>query len=365
MKRTTVAVLYGGKSGEHDVSLRSGASVVRHIDRDRFELVAIGIDRDGTWYLQPPVTEAFSGDALALERSADAVVSVVPGRGLSVHGKALPVDAVFPVLHGSFGEDGTVQGLLELCGLPYVGPGQLSSAVSMDKDVTKRLWTEAGLPVVPWVTLRAWDTDSTDGGWNRRKAGMLEKLGLPVFVKPASTGSSVGVSKVLRADELDSALGQAFRYDTKVLVERGIDAREIECSVTGIRSEITAYTPGEIVPTAHAFYDYDAKYTDPDGAALMIPAKLPDATLELVRETARRAFAAVEGEGMARVDFFVDRANGELYLNEINTIPGFTSISMFPKMCEASGLPYDRLIERLVEIALERAEYRGTLRYER
>lgn len=173
------------------------------------------------------------------------------------------------------------------------------------------------------------------------------------------------MSKVLRAEELDSALAEAFRYDTKVLVERGIDAREIECSVTGLLSEITAYTPGEIVPKAHAFYDYDAKYTDPDGAELVIPAMLPDTTLELVRETARRAFAAVEGEGMARVDFFVDRSSGELYLNEINTIPGFTSISMFPKMCEASGLPYPRLLERLIGIALERAAYRGKLRYER
>jgi D-alanine-D-alanine ligase len=365
MRRTTLAVLYGGKSGEHEVSLRSGASVVKHIDRNVFGLVAIGIDRDGTWYLQPPVSEDFTGDVLTLERDADAVVSAVPGRGLFVRGKPLAADVVFPVLHGSFGEDGTVQGLLDLCGLPYVGPGQLSSAISMDKDVTKRLWSEAGLPVVPWVTLKPRDTDSANDEWSRRKTAILEKLGLPVFVKPASTGSSVGVSKVLRAEELDSALAEAFRYDTKVLVERGIDAREIECSVTGLLSEITAYTPGEIVPKAHAFYDYDAKYTDPDGAELVIPAMLPDTTLELVRETARRAFAAVEGEGMARVDFFVDRSSGELYLNEINTIPGFTSISMFPKMCEASGLPYPRLLERLIGIALERAAYRGKLRYER
>jgi D-alanine-D-alanine ligase len=355
-----VCVLFGGKSGEHEVSLRSAASVVKNLDRARYEVIAIGIDKKGQWHLQGRIDiqeVAGQGDLLALVPCARPL-SVVPGGGVYDGARKLDIDCVFPVLHGTFGEDGTVQGLLEMAGLPYVGAGVLGSSISMDKETTKRLWREAGIPIVDFVAV---DRESPEA--IRRRAAQI--LGWPMFVKPCSAGSSLGASRVDGEDELGAALGEALRFDTRALLEKHVDGREIECAVIG-NARPRAFLPGEIVPKAgHSFYDYDAKYTDPDGAALEAPARLDASTQERIMRTAEAAYRAVRCEGMARVDFFLERGTGALYANEINTIPGFTSISMFPRMADASGLPYPRLLDELIRLAMERETVRGSVRYER
>ena len=267
---------------------------------------------------------------------------------------------VFPVLHGSFGEDGTIQGLLETAGIPYVGAGVLGSSLSMDKEKTKQIWKESGLPVVPYVLSRKEDFLKKSEEL-KRIIRETEKLGFPVFVKPCSVGSSVGITKVKARDGLKKALEAAFKFDTKVLIEQGIDAREIECSVLGNRTP-QAFTPGEIV-SSHEFYDYEAKYLDPRGAELLIPARLDGRKQEEIKSLAVKAYEAAAVEGMARVDFFVDRESGKIYLNEINTIPGFTNISMFPRMCEHDGLKYPELLESLIRLGLERHSLRQGITY--
>ena len=365
MAKKTIALLYGGKSGEHEVSKRSAASVYSRLNRKKYEIILIGIDTDGIWYLQDQkAAEASSTGSLELSTNSANLVYMIPGKGLYSRQERLPVDIVFPVLHGSFGEDGTMQGLLEIAELAYVGAGVLGSAVSMDKEKTKQLWQQAGLQVVPSVTLHRFEYSSFDFTSRTRREEIVGKLGLPLFVKPASTGSSVGVTKVSSADQLDQAIEAAFAFDMKVLVEKGIDAREIECSVTGNGSAVRAYTPGEII-ASHEFYDYDAKYQDADGAVLTIPAKLLSETIRKIQETAVTAYRTVECEGMARVDFFIDKRTEELFLNEINTIPGFTNISMFSKMCEASGLPYGKLLDHLIDLGFERRSGRTKLRFSR
>ncbi len=262
------------------------------------------------------------------------------------------------MLHGSFGEDGTVQGLLEIAGIPYVGAGVPGSAISMDKETAKRLWRDAGLPIVDFQAV-----DRSSSAKDLREAAA--RIGWPVFVKPCSAGSSLGASRVNDARELDAAVAQALRYDTRALLERCVDAREIECAVIG-NSRPRAFPPGEIVPSrAHGFYDYDAKYTDKDGASLEAAAQVDEAARRRIMRAAESAYAAVRCEGMARVDFFLERRSGELFVNEINTIPGFTSISMFPRMCEASGLPYAELLDTLIELALARDTEKKTVRYEK
>ncbi|MDX9958356.1 MAG: D-alanine--D-alanine ligase family protein [Spirochaetia bacterium] len=360
-----VAILYGGKSGEHEVSLISAASVVRNIKKEH-KLSLIGITRDGSWYLQPDTVleNAREGDGpLELKTDCPAVV-VVPGKGLRVYSSFgssdLLVEVVFPVLHGTYGEDGTIQGLLECAGIAYVGADVLGSAISMDKEVAKTLWRDSELPVVPSITVHA------GSELTRRLDDSMTKIensfGWPVFVKPARAGSSVGASRVTEAAQFGKAAAAAFAYDTKILVEPFMSARELECSVLG-NDEPKAFEPGEIIPS-HEFYDYEAKYIDPDGARLMIPAEISQDTKARIMDLAIKAYHSAKLSGMARIDFFMDKHDGKLYLNEANTIPGFTHISMFPKMCEAGGLPYPELIEELLSLAKNRKQTKDALRYE-
>ena len=353
-KILNVGLLFGGRSGEHEVSLRSAASVSRNLDPDRYRQVLIGVDRDGEWSLQGRGRfrrESYGEVLEILPRRPP--VSVLPGRGLAAGRRRLALDVVFPVLHGTFGEDGTVQGLLEVAGLPYVGAGVLGSSLAMDKEKTKEIWRQAGLPVLDWVTVG----DAAPASC----AAVLARFSLPVFVKPATAGSSVGISKVRDAGALAAALSEALRFDAKALVEPAADAREIECAVLG-NADAVAFAPGEVVPR-HEFYSYEAKYLDPEGAELRLPADLPEATRQEVMRLAVAAFRAVEASGMARGDFFVERGSGRVCLNEINTIPGFTSISMYPKMCASAGLAYPRLLDRLLELALERHRRRAALQF--
>jgi D-alanine-D-alanine ligase len=354
--KLTVCLLYGGRSGEHEVSLRSAASVSENLDPGRYHQVLVGIDPQGIWHLQGRrelARESF-GSVLSI-RPSRTPVNIVAGRGLCAGRRRLPIDVAFPVLHGTFGEDGTIQGLLEMAGLAYVGAGVLASALAMDKEKTKEVWRQVGLPVLDWLTVR--------GAGPAELQAARERFSLPVFVKPATAGSSVGIAKVGAWEKLAPALADALRYDAKALVEPAAEAREIECAVLG-NEEAEAFAPGEIVPR-HEFYSYEAKYLDPQGAELRLPAELSEETRARVMRLAVSAFHAVECSGMARVDFFVERTGGRVWLNEINTIPGFTNISMYPKMCELAGLPYPRLLDRLIELGLERYRRRGALRYAR
>ena len=356
MKKLRVLVLCGGKSAERQVSLVSARTVLANLDRSRYEVDLVQIDAQGRWLRAKP--KALSSDkvqAPGRELIAGARPLSAADR-LSPAGK--PADVVFPVLHGTLGEDGTVQGLLEVAGAAYVGCGVLGSALGMDKDVCKRLAAAAGLPVLPWRTI----TDAAQA------KGVIRELGLPLFVKPARLGSSVGISKVKKPAELAKAVREAFKYDDKVIVEKGVEAREIECAVLGdpaapSSDPLTAKASivGEIAPNAE-FYDYKAKYIDPDGASLMIPADLPAAKRAEVQKLSLLAFKALDGYGLARVDFLMDKKTGRLYFNEVNTIPGFTSVSMYPMLWRESGLPTPKLIDRLVALALRRRERRARLK---
>jgi D-alanine-D-alanine ligase len=366
-RKLRVAVLFGGRSAEHEISLLSARNVVQALDRERFNPMLIGIDKNGRWLLQEEAVllAAARDPRLArLEQSASSVSLVAhPGdRGeaaLTIAGSASEaIDVVFPVLHGPMGEDGCIQGLLELAGVPYVGSGVLGSAVGMDKDVMKRLLDQAEIPIVPYETVRL-------GEWSRGREAILQRcsaLVCPLFVKPANLGSSVGVTKVKDSSALATAIDAAFEYDTKVVIEQGIEGvREIECSVLGDDDPI-ASTPGEIVVDhPDGFYSYAAKYIDEHGATTRIPADLTSAQASAVQLLALRTFRTLEGSGLARVDFFMDKS-GALYVNEINTLPGFTSISMYPKMWEASGIPPQELVARLIDLALARSDRRRKLK---
>jgi D-alanine-D-alanine ligase len=335
-RRLRVAVLAGGRSSEHEISLASAASVAAALDPQRYEVVRLEIDRDGRWAL-PAGSE---------HPSLPSRAETLPLPAASAPATLAAVDVVLPILHGPFGEDGTVQGLLELAGVPYVGAGVAASALCMDKDLFKAVLRDRGIPVAPNVTLRAGDEPRNPFGY-------------PVFVKPARLGSSVGISKVRSEEELGPAVELARRHDDKVLVEAFVDGVEVECSVLGNRDPI-ASLPGEIV--AHAdWYDFAAKY-DEGGMELIVPPRLAAGTIERVRRLAVESFVATECEGMARVDCFV-RSDGEVVVNEINTIPGFTATSVYAKLFEASGIPYAELLDRLVELALERHERRAGLEY--
>ena len=355
-------ILYGGRSGEHEVSLNSAASVLRHLPVS-LEPTLIGIDWDGVWFLQPQkaVETARTGTGpLRILRDDDRIAVAVPGRGLALlSGKAIPADVVLPILHGTFGEDGTIQGLLETAGLAYAGADVLGSAVAMDKEVSKALWVRAGLPVPPFRTVRAADLEAPR--FEALRADLETSFGYPLFVKPACAGSSVGTSKIETAEGLLEALRSALEWGSKALVEPFLTARELECSVVG-NEEPRAYPPGEIV-SSHEFYDYDAKYVDPNGAALLIPAPIPEETSRLVMDIAVRAYKLAALSGMARIDFFLDRKDGNVYLNEANTIPGFTHISMFPKMCEAGGLPYPELLDLIARLGVQRKREKDGIRY--
>jgi len=360
-----VTIIYGGRSGEHEISLVSAAAVARGIDR-KHSISLIGITKKGRWYLQDKkLLEKIMADdsaALCIEENENMSVSVVPGAGqnsLVADGKPLRTDVVFPVLHGTYGEDGTVQGLFEMAGLPYVGCTNLSSALTMDKEKTKMILESVGIPVVPYVCMKR-HVMMNSAVYDEFIKAAVEELGFPMFVKPCCAGSSNGAARADNPKELSYTLMEAFQWDNKVLLEKAVNAREVECSVTGnsvtapADSEtetVTAYIPGEIVPT-HRFYDYDAKYNDSNGASLRIPADLSENDIEKIRKAACAAYRAVDGAGLCRVDFFIDRDSGAVYLNEINSMPGFTPISMFPKMCAAAGLEFTALTELLMEEAV-------------
>jgi len=396
MKKLRVGVLFGGRSGEHEVSLLSAASVLNAIDKKKYEVVPIGITKEGRWVTAAHAERLLKGDAATdpearhlragdpqatsaaavLAKGEGVVVPPMPGHDHSslvpfetdvaqVHAaNSVNVDVIFPVLHGTFGEDGTIQGLLELADIPYVGAGVLGSAAGMDKDVMKRLFRDAGLPIVKHVTVlrSAWREQP-------KKARKLieSSLKYPVFVKPANLGSSVGISKVHGSSELAAAMDDAAQYDRKLVIEQGVGgdkakAREIECSVLGNDNPM-ASVPGEIVPIKE-FYDYDAKYLV-EGSRPIIPAKLPKAELKEVQRLAIAAFQAVDCAGLARVDFLMDPRSGKMYVNEINTMPGFTSISMYPKLWAATGVPYAELIDRLILFGLERHAEKKQNQYSR
>ena len=358
-RKERLALLFGGKSGEHEVSLRSAFSVYTHLDPSLYELLLIGISRDGRWYLQREVRS--DGEALIVVDERKNLVSVLPGDGLFCSGEKLEIDVVFPVLHGSFGEDGTVQGLLELVGLPYAGAGILGSSLSMDKGAAKEIWAARGLPTVPFMRLDRAEYKPGERDFQNKLEEVLTRFGLPLFVKPLRAGSSVGVSRVDSREALEGAIAEALRFDTAAVLEPGIDGREIECSVIG-NFETESFPPGEILPS-HTFYDYEAKYIDPDGAILQLPADIPLETAAEIRRIAEEAYQAAGAEGMARVDFFLEKKSGRVLLNEINTIPGFTSISMFPRMCEAGGLSYPDLLRKLTELGKERFASRSRCIY--
>jgi D-alanine-D-alanine ligase len=359
-KRLRVGILFGGRSGEHEVSLASAASVIRALDPEKYEAVPIGIDKDGRWLVSAKAHKLLAdvlktGNRVLLPADPSAATLVPLGAGAGQ--PSVPIDVVFPVLHGTFGEDGTVQGLLEMANMPYVGAGVLASAVGMDKDVQKRLFEQAGLPVVSFMVFRRseWENNREDIA-----ADVLTQLRLPIFVKPATAGSSVGMTKVTTREQLPEAIDHAAQFGMKIIVERGVDAREIEVSVLG-NDEIRASIPGEIVPHRD-YYDYKAKYIE-QGTQLVIPAELTEKQVRTFQEYAVKAFRCIDGTGMARCDFFLEKRTNKIYVNELNTIPGFTSISMYPKLWEASGLSYSHLLDELINLALELHKQKAKTKY--
>ena len=358
MKKIRIGVIFGGRSGEHEVSLVSASSVMQALDPSVYDVVPIGITKDGRWLTGPDVHAHLAGTA---GRPSPCMLAPEPGRGLLVQENGQwtdsPLDIIFPVLHGTYGEDGTIQGVFEMADLPYVGSGVLASAAGMDKVLQKRLHAAEGLPIVEYTWFRSEEFDADRG---EILDDIERTLGYPVFVKPPNLGSSVGISKARTRDELERAIELARAYDRTVLVERGVpEAREIEVAVLG-NGEAIASVPGEVIPS-NEFYDYNAKYVD-GASATIIPASLDDATAEHVRVLAIAAFHATGCEGLARVDFLLSKTTGDLYLNEVNTMPGFTSISMYPKLFEASGIAYPALLDRLVQLAFERHAQRAAVR---
>jgi D-alanine-D-alanine ligase len=359
-KKLRVGVLFGGRSGEHEVSLASAASILRGLDPQKYEAVPIGISKEGHWLvgasaqkMLPEVLKSGERVVMSADPTDSALISLNGG-----HSGAQKLDVVFPVIHGTFGEDGTMQGLLELAGLPFVGAGVLGSAIGMDKDVAKKLLQVAGIPVVPWIAVLRAD-------WERNpkqiQRAIEKKFKYPVFVKPATLGSSVGMTKVHSRAELAPALNLAAEFAMKIMVEKAVTAREIEISVLG-NHDPKASVPGEIVPHRE-FYDYTAKYLE-DGTQLLIPAKLKKSEIKKLQTLAVTAFKALELSGMARVDFFVEKRGGKIYLNEVNTIPGFTSISMYPKLWEANGIPFRELVSKLIDLALEQHAEKARTKYQ-
>ena len=354
-KKLRIGVIFGGRSGEHEVSLRSAESIINSIDKSKYEVVPIGITREGRWLTSGNATALLPAAVMGSNSQEQVAIIGDPTRQgltrLDDGHRALssePLDAVFPVLHGTYGEDGTIQGLLEMAGVPYVGCGVLASSTGMDKITMKDLFRQAGLAIIEYE----WFLRSS---WEENPQAIVKRigrsLGFPMFVKPANLGSSVGVSKATNKEELREAIDDAARYDRKIVVERAVDGREIEVSVLG-NDEPIASLPGEII-TGHEFYDYEDKYVDTT-SRIEVPAKLPKKTIEQIQRAAVTAFRAIDGAGLARVDFFVERGTNRVIIKEINTMPGFTSISIYPKLWEASGIPYSELIDRLIQLALER-----------
>src|SRR5580698_655287 len=375
-RKIRVGVLFGGRSGEHEISLRSALTVMSAMDPARYEVVPIGIDHDGRWFLEnnalkllaqttPDLGALSAGDTpvTLLPHHDSRTLVPTPSKGgapaLGAPNLGGPLDVVFPVLHGTFGEDGTVQGLLELAGVPYVGAGVLGSAIGMDKDTQKRVLRDAGVPVVKYHSIVRADYEEHPALAKK----FARELGYPVFVKPNALGSSIGISKVKRPGDLEAALADAFLYDRKALIEESCEGRELECAVLG-NDRPEASTVDEIIIThGHEFYSYESKYVDEKGSEIRIPAKLPKTALNTIRKMAVAAFKALSLRGMARVDFLARRDLKKIFVNEVNTIPGFTSISMYPKLWEASGLPLPKLIDRLIELAIEDHRERAALKF--
>jgi len=350
-RKQRVGIIYGGKSAEHEVSLQSAKNIIHALDREKYELVPIFISKDGQWFLDRDTEYLQQSTSEDADRgiTPDIKLALTPGCENNQFIETTPaqsartIDVAFPVLHGTLGEDGSVQGSLKLANIPFVGASVLGSAVGMDKDVCKRLLRDAGIPNADFISMTRQDTI--------KFADAIEKLGSPLFIKPANMGSSVGISKAETEQEYKAALDDAFLYDSKIIVESFIDGREIECAILG-NEELKASLPGEIMPS-HDFYSYTAKYIDSEGARLEIPAKLTQETTLRIQETAIQVARVLCCEGMARVDFFLT-ADDTLYVNEINTIPGFTQISMYPKLWEISGLSYSFLLDKLIDLALKR-----------
>lgn len=357
-----VGIIFGGRSAEHEISLLSAKNVIEAIDKNKYEVILIGIHKSGEWFLYEDVNQSLlhadNAKLIQLQKAPKKVALVSRECGnplVSLSGEKLekPLDVVFPILHGPYGEDGTIQGLLKLANIPFVGAGVLASAVGMDKDVMKRLLRDSNIPIAQFLTLMRHTAHTI------HFAQVKNLIGLPFFIKPANLGSSVGVSKVHAEHEFLEKLEYAFQYDHKILIEEYIEGREIECSVLGNEDPIVSL-PGELIPQ-HEFYSYEAKYLDDKGALFEIPAKLTEQQIRDIQHLAVRAYTTLCCEGMARVDLFLQK-NGRVVLNEINTIPGFTQISMYPKMWAASGLSYSDLISRLIELAIERFQKESHLK---
>ncbi|MGQ9898068.1 MAG: D-alanine--D-alanine ligase family protein [Acidobacteriota bacterium] len=356
-KQLAVGVIFGGRSGEHEVSLRSAATILSALDPQKYHAIPIGITRSGIWVAGPTATEMLSLGAVSSGQNVHHAEPLSPDKVLASLSSVLKeLDVVIPVLHGTYGEDGTIQGLFEMLGLPYVGCGVLASAVGMDKIVMKQLFRQAGLPVVEfrWFTSHAW---AAEGSALQRD--ILRQLGLPVFVKPANLGSSVGITRVEDPSDFAAAVALAARYDRRIIVEKGYAVREIEVSVLG-NEEPEASVPGEIISSA-AFYDYADKYSPDSQSQLVIPAPLTPEQTKEVRHLAVRAFQSLDGAGLARVDFFLLRQTNALVVNEINTMPGFTRISMYPKLWEASGWSLPAILDRLIDLAFARQAEKSRL----
>ncbi len=358
-RKIRVGIFFGGQSAEHEVSLQSAKNVLEAIDQEVYDPVLIGIDKKGGWHIQDQQHQLeATSRSLITAGSDESALTLLPGKGelIDTKGKSSlePIDVALPILHGPRGEDGTIQGFLELANIPYVGPGVLGSAVGMDKDVMKRLLRDAGIPITDFEVFKSSQKDTI------KALEVFDTLGTPVFVKPANMGSSVGVKKAASAEELKIAIDEAFMYDTKVLIEAAVEGDEIECAVLG-NEHPQASVVGRIIPREGDFYSYEAKYVDENGAILEIPAQIPSNLSEQAQTLAVKAFEVLACEGMARVDMFATKS-GKILVNEINTIPGFTKISMYPKLWEASGISYSQLISKLISLALERHHRQSALK---
>ncbi len=373
-----IAIIYGGRSGEHEISLISAASIARAVGKNH-SVTLIGITKKGEWYLQD--SEEYErickelDSPLTITEKPENAISVIPAgkkNAFRTADKTLSIDVVFPALHGTYGEDGTIQGLLDMADIAYVGCSTMSSSLTMDKEKTKIVAEAYGIKVVPYICMKRCDLNDSQR-YDEMFQRAIDTLEFPLFIKPCCAGSSNGGSKAQTPKEFSFALMEAFSWDDKVLIEKAINAKEVECSVTGNSvtaaagsetDSVKAYIPGEILPT-HTFYDFDAKYNDPDGAKLKIPADISADMIETVRSTAVKIYKAMDGSGLSRVDFFIDRDTNELYFNEINTMPGFTPISMFPKMCGEAGLDFPQLTNLLIDEAVSRHSEKSKLQTSR
>ncbi len=355
MDKINVALIFGGKSGEHEVSLSSATSIYKFINKEKYNVLTIGITKEGKWLYYEGNVENIQNGKWASLAQQDVRINLIPTMNEEIgiqfkSGRFEKIDVLFPVLHGPYGEDGTIQGLFEISDIPYVGCGVLASSVGMDKIVCKKIFEKEGLSQAKYTHTTAYEFSKDK---ENRIQEIEEKLPYPIFVKPANLGSSVGISKVHNKEELIKGIEFALQYDRKVVLEQGVNAREIEISVLG-NEKVYASVPGEIIP-AKEFYDYEAKYLNAS-SALLIPAKLEEEKMNEIRNMAIKAFKAIDGSGLARVDFFVEKNTGNIYINEINTMPGFTNISMYPKLWEATGILYTDLIDKLIHLAMERYE---------